>query len=81
MREEEDDEGEWSMLEPAGEGSEGSMEVWFNLWAMLGVQEMNIRELVLLMVSMQWPDFEGEEFEASELTVWSSDAPKTVALV
>ena len=33
-----------------------------------------IRELVLLMVSMEWPDFEGEE-----IAVWASDAPRTVA--
>ena len=74
VRGEADEEIEWSTLEPAGEGSEDSMKVWCRLWAMLGVQEMHIRELVLLMMLMEWPDFEGEE-----IAVWASDAPRTVA--
>ena len=74
VRGEADEESEWSVLEPAGEGSEDSMKGWCRLWAMLGVQEMHIRELVLLMVSMEWPEFEGEE-----IAVWASDAPRTVA--
>ena len=74
IHEEQKHQEEWTTLEPTRAGVDEVLRDWCELWTLMGVREIDIRELILLLTSIQSPSF-----QAKEVTIWGPSAPRIAA--
>ena len=71
VEEEEEQTERTAKLSPTNPYASDMLQKWVQIWHTLGVDEIDINEVILLSVSCYLPDWQGEEVQA-----WSPSAPR-----